>query len=196
MPPADDFSPPDGSTLRNAFDALVATFDERRVHYAIIGGLAIVQHTRPRTTDDVDALLTVSQLEMPGLFEALHRRGFDADVAQCIHEFRDGGLTTLSFKGVIVDLLRPVIPAYSRVLGRAIIAEILGRQVRIASAEGLVVLKLAAMRPQDESDIQDLLDSYQGRMDLDYIRSELDTFADAKDPRRGKFEAWVKQSAQ
>lgn len=54
-----------------------------------------------------------------------------------------------------------------------------------------IVMKLMAMRPQDESDIQDLLSAYAGKLDLDYVRAELDTFTEAEDPRRAKFEAWI-----
>ena len=67
--------------------------------------------------------------------------------------------------------------------------------MRIGSAEGLIITKLMAMRPQDESDIRDLLAAYAGRLDLDFVRAEMDTFTDADDPRRAKFEAWVGETS-
>lgn len=70
MPNVDDSLPPSGQALQQAFEALVAVLNQRGVRYAIIGGLAIIQHTRVRTTDDIDALLSVPQLSLPGLFEA------------------------------------------------------------------------------------------------------------------------------
>jgi predicted nucleotidyltransferase len=193
---ADDSLPPSGSTLRQAFEALVTTFDERGIRYAIIGGIATIQHTRVRTTDDIDALLTVPQLAMPGLFEALRGRGFSLDVLGSIRDFRDGGMTTVRFKDVLVDLMRPVLPAYAHVLDRAISARIFGQTVRVSSAEGLIVMKLIAMRSQDEADVQDLLAAYAGKLDLDYVRKELETFTEGSDPRRAKFELWVAQLGQ
>ena len=180
--------------LRQAFEALVATFNEGGVRYAIIGGLAIIQHTRVRTTDDIDALLMAPQIAMPGLFEALRQRGFDIDLEKNIREFRDGGFTSIRFADVIVDLLRPLIPAYAHVLDRAITTNILGHEVRISSAEGLIVMKLIAMRPQDEADVRDLLAAYGTDLDLDFIRSELDTFTEPDDPRLAKFDTWVRQA--
>ena len=59
VPNADDGLPPSGLALRQAFEALVTTLNERGVHYAIMGGIAIIQHTRVRTTDDIDALLSM-----------------------------------------------------------------------------------------------------------------------------------------
>jgi len=190
----DDSLPPGGQTLRQAFEALVNTLNEAGVRYAIIGGLAVIQHTRIRTTDDIDALLAVSQVAMPGLFERLQQRGFDIDLQRNIKELRDGGITAIRFADVIVDLMQPVIPAYAHVLDRAINADILGQNVRVSSAEGLIVMKLVAMRPQDETDVQDLLAAYGGRLDLDFIRGELATFTEPADPRRVRFENWVRQA--
>src|SRR4029078_11718974 len=70
----DDTLPPGGPTIQRAFEALVETFNHRGIGYAIIGALATMQHSRVRTTDDIDALLTVTQIAMPGLFEALAER--------------------------------------------------------------------------------------------------------------------------
>lgn len=195
MPFADDASPLGGQPLRQAFEALVATLNERGIRYAIIGGLAMIQHTRVRTTEDIDALLSVSQVAMPGLFEALRQRGFAVDLQQNVPELRDEGCTAIRFADVIVDLMEPVIPAYAHVLDRAMTVEILGRRVRVSSAEGLVVMKLVAMRPQDEADIQDLLAAYAGKLDIDFIRAEFDTFSEPDDPRRAKFETWVREAA-
>jgi hypothetical protein len=133
---------------------------------------------------------------MPGLFEALHQRGFTLDVMKCVRELRDDGLTAIRFGEVVVDLMRPVLPAYAHVLDRAVEAQILGQTVRVSSPEGLIVMKLLAMRPQDEADVQDLLSTFRSSLDLDYVRSELDAIAAPDDPRREKFESWVREHGQ
>jgi hypothetical protein len=74
--------------------------------------------------------------------------------------------------------------------------QILGQSVRVSSAEGLIVMKLIAMRPQDESDVRDLLAAYAGGLDLDFVRAEMETFTEPNDPRRARFEAWVRQAAR
>jgi predicted nucleotidyltransferase len=195
VPTSDSSLPPSGPTLQRAFEALVATLNERGVQYAIIGGLATLQHTRARTTDDIDVLVSIPQIAMPGFFEALHNRGFAVDVRTSITELRDDGITSVRFADVVVDLLRPIVPPYAHVLERAVTAQILGQTVRISSVEGLIVMKFMAMRPQDETDIVDLLTGYGGAIDLAFVRAELDTFCDANDPRRAKFEAWLREAA-
>jgi hypothetical protein len=153
------------------------------VPYAIIGDLAMIQHTRVRTADDIDALLIVPQIAMPAFFESLSVRGFDVDVGKNIGELRDHGLTTVQFEDIVVDLMRPPVPAYLHVLDRALDAKIFGHSVRISAAEGLIVMKLIASRPMDDADIQDLLTAYPGQLDLGYVRGELDSLMEQSDPR-------------
>jgi len=186
--------PPSGVTLKRAFEELVATLDGRGIRYVIIGGIAMIQHARVRTTDDIDALLTIPQIALPGFFEELQDRGFTIDVLRSIRDFRDAGLTTIRNGDVVVDLMRPILPIYAHVLDRAVSAEVFGIKVPVSSAEGLIVMKLVAMRPQDEADVQDLLFAYAAQLDLDFIRAELDTFMTADDPRRAKFESWVRRA--
>lgn len=90
--------------------------------------------------------------------------------------------------------MRPILPAYARVLDRAVNAQIFGHAVRVSSAEGLIVMKLIAMRPQDEADIQDLLSAYAGDLDLSYVRQELETVAQPDDPRLAKLDAWARKA--
>jgi hypothetical protein len=70
--------------------------------------------------------------------------------------------------------------------------EVLGHCVRVSSAEGLIVMKVLAMRPQDEADIRELLAAYGDNLDLEYIRSELDSVMNADDERRRKLESLLR----
>jgi hypothetical protein len=195
MPNTDDSLPRAGASLHRAFEALVEVLDQHRVRYAIIGGLAMIQHTRVRTTDDVDVLLTLPQIAMPAFFESLEARGFAVELLKNIKELRDGGLTAVQFEDVVVDLMRPALPAYAHVLDRALDARILDRPVRVSAAEGLIVMKLLAFRPIDEGDIRELLTAYGDTLDLQYVRAELDGVMAADDPRRVKFESWVRKTS-
>jgi len=188
---ADNSLPPSGQGLKQALRSLVETLDASSVRYAIIGGIATIQHGRVRTTADIDVLLTIPQIAMPALFSALLEKGFTLDLKRNIAELRENGLTTLRFQDVLVDMMRPILPVYSHVLDRAISADILGKSVRISTVEGLIVMKLIAFRPQDEADIQELISAYRGQLDMDYVRSEFATVANTDDPRWRKLEAWL-----
>ena len=71
---------------------------------------------RVRTTADIDVLLAVPQIAMPAMFNSLQESGFTVELKRNIVELRDDGMTTLRFGDVLVDLMRPVLPVYSRVL--------------------------------------------------------------------------------
>jgi hypothetical protein len=57
-------------------------------------------------------------------------------------------------------------------------------------------MKLIAMRPQDEADVQDLLAAYAGNLDLEYVRNELGSVMESDDPRGAKFELWLEQAGR
>jgi predicted nucleotidyltransferase len=190
---ADRSLPPSGQTLEQTLKALVAIFDARLVDYAIIGGIAAIQHGRVRTTNDIDTLVSVNQIAMPGMFEALEAGGFKAESLRNSRELRDEGLTTIRLGDVVVDLMRPILPVYVRILKAAVKFEILGQTVRVCSVEGLILMKLIAFRPQDEADIKDLMAAHADRLDLKQIREEFATVAGRDDPRWAKLESWVRE---
>lgn len=191
MSNSDDSSPASGATLKTALQRLVNTFDSRSVPYAVIGGIATIQHARVRTTNDVDVVLNVPQIAMPALFEALQAAGFTVDVRTNTVELRDDGMTTIRFGDVLVDLMRPLLPVYGHVLDRAVPTDISGQRVYICSAECLVVTKLIAFRPQDQADIKDLIAAYGPRLDVGFIQGEFTTVAATDDPRWKEFAVWL-----
>lgn len=186
--------PPSGLPLTNAIDALIETLDQCNVRYAVIGGVAMMQYARLRVTDDIDALIAPAQVATPGLFEALKLRGFALDHDKCVREFRDDGITLIRYGGVVVDLLRPVLPVYARVIDRAKTIVFRDRQVRVSAPEGLLLMKLIALRPQDEADVRDLLAAHGATLDLRAVRAELTTVIPTDDPRYASFDEWVRQA--
>src|SRR4029078_12490029 len=91
----------------------------------------------------------------PAVLNELAARGFTCDPPSTIREWTQQHMTTLSFHGVQVDWLKPVIPLYQHVLDRATDESLLDRPIRIATAEGLILLKLLAYPTQEPLDIED-----------------------------------------
>jgi hypothetical protein len=96
-------------------------------------------------------------------------------------------MTTLSFRGIPVDWLKPVLPIYQHVLDRATEEDWLNHPIRVASVEGLIVLKLLAFRTQDLLDLENLVAAHRERLDVTWIQSEWLTVAAADDPRMIRF---------
>jgi hypothetical protein len=80
-----------------------------------------------------------------------------------------------------------------RILDREKWEEIGGRQIRVTDAEGLLVLKLIAMRPHDQQDIQGILTADRGLLDLGWVRHEWWAVVDDDDPAKSKVEQFVRE---
>jgi hypothetical protein len=57
--------------LLPVLDRLTQILNERQVAYALIGGLGVALRGPIRTTRDIDLLVKISQLDLPGLLNAL-----------------------------------------------------------------------------------------------------------------------------
>ena len=80
-------------------------------------------------------------MQLPRLLEAIRDFGCDLDVVEAIREWNDGGMLAVQWPGrVQVDLLRPVIPVFQRIIERARNEAFGDGVVRVADAEGLLLL--------------------------------------------------------
>lgn len=138
--------------------------------YALVGGLAVGIRGRPRGTIDADFIVAVPRIRLPAILETLAARGFTIDLRRALTELRDGYLTRLEYQGIEVDLIGAPIPAYQQVIELATWEEFLGTKVRVASAEGLIFLKLAAFRPQDQADLWPVLAANLHALDMGIVR--------------------------
>ena len=113
---------------------------EQGIQFALIGGLAVNAHGRPRATTDVDYIVPRDAQEHLGVGGALSRRL---------------GVVTLDYDGISVDCLL--------VRDLFLLAEldtpVMVEGFPVVSVEALVYLKLIANRNRDERDIIDLIES-------------------------------------
>ena len=142
-----------GETVRR----LAIVFERRAVRHALIGGLAVGVRGRPRATKDADFILQVPALAFPGLLEELAADGFDLDVLDTVRRWSADRFVTFARGRLRVDWMQPVLPVYVRVLADARPQPWLDGTLWVATAEGLILTKLLAFRPQDQVDIETLL---------------------------------------
>jgi len=178
--------------LVRAVDALSEAFAARSVRHALIGGLATSMRGRPRFTQDVDFLLDVPQVALPGLLDDLAARGFAIEKEIVIREYVREHITAFSFGPVRIDWLKPVLPFYRRALDDAEDLEWSeGHSVRVATAEGLILTKMVAFRPQDQADIDTLLTANRDAIDVGLIREQWSPFAATEAERTAWLEAAI-----
>lgn len=143
--------------FEDALASLVAVFQERRVPYALIGGLAVAAWGAPRATEDIDLLADLAP--SPELDAALHAGGFQA-------EWRRGAsddpipllLRLRTSSGPEMDVVCATRAWEREMLGRAIRLRLAqGPEIPVVAVEDLIVLKLLAGGPGDLADVADLL---------------------------------------
>ncbi len=177
--------------LRAALRDLVQVFARFQVRYALIGALAAGYRSRPRFTQDLDFLVDIPQVVLPGLLEALAERGFRFDRNTVIREWTQDHLTSLDYHGVRIDWLKPVLPCLRHALEGASAEAWPDATIPVATAEALILLKLLSFRTQDQADIENLLAANSGQLNLDWVRREWETLGLPDDGRRQRFEDMV-----
>jgi len=173
-----------------AVEILGEVFENRGVRYALLGGLATMLRGRPRFTQDVDVLLEVPQLALPGLLDELVDRGFSLDRETVIRQFVEQHMTAFRYGVVRIDWLKPVLPLYAHALAAATKLPWGDKHaLRVLTPEGLIVTKLVAFRPQDQEDIRTLLAANADEIDAALIRREWASVSVGEEERTAWLEA-------
>jgi hypothetical protein len=167
---------------------LAVVFAHRQIRHALIGGLAVGVRGRPRATKDADFIVQVPALAFPGLLEELVAEGFDIDVMEVVRHWSVDRFTVFSFGRVRVDWMQPILPIYATVLNTAEVRPWMDADLRVATAEGLILTKLIAFRPQDQVDMETLLIANRDTIDVDFIRREWAAVAVGEESRTAWFE--------
>ncbi len=187
--PADQ-EPLAGELIR-AVELLADRFAAQAVRYAMVGGLATLLRGRPRFTQDVDMLLEVPQLVLPRLLDELTGGGFTLEPSIVIREYVHEHMTAFHFGSVRIDWLKPVLPLYAHTIARATsMTWTEGHEVRVATAEGLILTKMVSFRPQDQVDIETLLIANRDQLDVAFIRQEWSAVAAGEEART----AWLEDA--
>lgn len=152
------------SRLQSAFTRLVSDLRTLGLHWALVGGMAVTVRARPRTTEDLDVVISVhSDREAEKVAYALLNLGYLYLPEEHALEQEDGGrLMTVRLlaprgeeQGIIVDLLFASSGIEPEVVAAAEILEILpGVVVPVAKTGHLVAQKVLAGREIDVRDVR------------------------------------------
>ena len=104
--------------LVQAVDSLAEAFAARSIRHAHRRACDYDARS-PRFIQDVDFLLDVPQVALPGLLDDLVERGFTLDPAVVIKEYVQRRVTAFRFGEVRIDWLKPVLRLYARTLADA-----------------------------------------------------------------------------
>jgi predicted nucleotidyltransferase len=158
---------------------LTESFERLQLRYAVGGAIATSFWGIVRTTKDVDCLVAIPALSYQLLTDELNSLGctqlderdqhVEATVARMRSQASGDHLIECYFGAVRIELFVPVVPLQEQVLRRARTLPIGKRDVRVTTAEDLILLKLAFHRSKDLEDIRGILWVQRGRLEYEYM---------------------------
>ncbi len=159
--------------LRRLLQGVTALEERSGLRLAVIGGVARGAWATPRATMDVDVLAGTTDLRL--ILDCAADAGLVA-IPEEVALLANADMTRLRLPDhpigpVRLDLIAACHPFYERVLSRSRQIEVFNVNIRVASPEDLILLKLIADRPQDRVDVQAIIAAQQ-RLDLEILRCE------------------------
>ena len=151
--------------LYDEFFSIISKFNRLGIRYAIVGGIALAFHGRPRFTRDIDILANGEDLEV--LKTGLDSLGYEETAEPWV--LPNTTLTLRRFLKVqgqddlTIDLLLASEDEDLRVIQNAILAESAVGGVPIAGRRDIIRMKKSRNSDQDRVDISELEEDDQGR---------------------------------
>jgi hypothetical protein len=169
-----------GVQVDQLYDALVQLqrrLDEAGIPSVVIGGLALGAWSKARVTRDVDLKILLRRDERQRLLDLLRPdyRFIHADPDEALR--RNGVVFALNATGVRLDLMLVDTEFDEILIARARAVELMpGQTMRVCSPEDLIVLKMIAFRPQDQIDVERVIERQGDKLDDEYILGWLSKF--------------------
>jgi predicted nucleotidyltransferase len=175
------------ASLKAAVAAVAHALAKMRAPGMLIGGIAVIARGVPRTTRDVDATVSADAGhldEVLRIFEK-HELAPRIDDARSFARANQVLLLRHEPSGVDVDVSLAWLPFELEAIAasdKLLIGEV---RVPVARPEDLVIYKAVAWRPQDQQDVERLLNLHGARMDLVRVRRVVAELAAAlEEPER------------
>ena len=153
--------------LDAALAELASALEECSVRYILIGGLAVAAWGEPRSTLDVDVSVWADAGVLPQVVDYLSRkfRCRSSRPAEFVQQTRVLPLESAS--GVRIDVVFGVLSLQLRAIERAVLKEIAGRTIPVASVE------------KDQADASNLFRRFGRVLDRAYLGPKVKELADA-----------------
>jgi hypothetical protein len=170
-------------SLDELFRRAVDVLERERVPYLVYGGMALPAWGEVVTTEDIDFVVQVREESAARLVRGLREAGFQVPPSAEATLFIDAWFVA-SLEGREVDFALGATEFDESALERAVRVRLYERTVPIATAEDLILYKLAAYRPKDLVHVRDIVLRQGARLDCVYLRGWARRIAEAT----GKFE--------
>lgn len=154
----------------------ICNFLERtNIAYIVVGGIAVSIWVAPRATVDLDFVIGLNEEDLPSFIEKAKREGliiFDPKPMQ----FRRMKLFRMFLQGkeaelLMLDFILTDSDFFRESLKRAVTIPLEGTDIKVASPEDLILLKLLSGRGQDMVDAENIIRMRRDALDRNYLKS-------------------------
>lgn len=147
------------------------------VPYMLIGGMANAIWGVPRSTIDVDVAVVVADLDIPSMIAKLGQtmRIVPADPVDFVRNLRV--LPLDSAEGVRIDVIFGQTPLEEEAIRRAVSRRIGERDIRVCTAEDLILFKICSEREKDSADAEGIVKQNAKTLDRRYLDPRVETLS-------------------
>jgi hypothetical protein len=158
--------------------------DRLQLRFAVGGALANNYWGILRATEDVDCLISLPAIKYQMFADELTSLGFSlrlgdgTDVPATVPLLREQVANRkliecsypLDEEQIRVEFFVPAVALQDEILQRAVPIKVQNREIRVTTAEDLILLKLVFHRDKDLRDVRGILWVQRGKLDTDYLR--------------------------
>jgi hypothetical protein len=139
------------------FVDLFKTFNDGEVRYLVVGGYAVIFHTEPRYTKDIDVWIEPTPENAARAYLCLAQFGAPLDGVSVADLADPSMIYQIGVEPNRIDIIMGV-PGldFASALGRAVHSTYGGQPIRVLAFDDLATAKQAAGRPQDLLDLERL----------------------------------------
>lgn len=143
--------------INSDFSELLRIFNDSGVRYLVIGGYAVIQHSEPRFTKDLDIWIATDLDNAKAVYKALKEFGAPLENLTERDFSEEGYFYQMGNPPVRVDVMMGVPGVkFEDAWIRQVEFTFGELQVRFISKADLITAKLASARPQDLMDVENL----------------------------------------
>jgi hypothetical protein len=143
--------------INSDFKELLQSLNAASVRYLIVGGYAVMVHTEPRYTKDLDVWIEADEANAHRLFAALAEFGAPMQDYAVADFTEPDTFFQIGIDPVRIDILTSITGVdFASAWERRVVVDFGGAPAPVLSRQDLIAAKLAAGRPQDRKDARRL----------------------------------------
>lgn len=169
----------DKCTTAEVLQVAVALLEKEKVDYFLVGGIAVGVWGEPRYTMDADFVIRLSSRKTLPFLRAAAGHGFKVDLEVALMNLDVSGATRLDYKDRFVDMIVGESEFDLAAMERRASVRLGKRNIRVATAEDLILYKLVALRDRDIDDIRRIITRQRNRLETGYLRKWAATLGEA-----------------